>query len=84
MILGSHVQATLQIRAGAGSRIRCVSYSFLARIIILKMTRKGTCETIVLLEIPDKGRTEELKLLQEKMASCLVLRRRKGDYVSPS
>lgn len=83
MILGSHVQATLQIRAGAGSRIRCVSYSFLARIIILKMTRKGTCETIVL-EIPDKGRTEELKLLQEKMASCLVLRRRKGDYVSPS
>lgn len=51
-------------------------------ITILTMTRKGICETVVLLKYPTRKEQRNLKLLQEKMTSCLALRQSKGEIHS--
>lgn len=54
-------------------------------IVLLKVTRKGACETVVpLLEIPDKQRKEGAKTPSGgKMTSCWGPSGREGERVSP-
>lgn len=55
------------------------THPFVPHIVILKMARKGTCETIVFLEIPNKDENRgSLNSFKREMTSCLALRQSKG------